>query len=77
MLVDALADYLCSQRGLALRPRNTTLLADYVASGARANPKALQGLLPRREAPATGGGKGLAQRQERHGAAQRMEVPVP
>ena len=77
MLVDALADYLCSQRGLTLASAQQTLLADYVASGARANPKALQGLLPRREAPATGAGKGLAQRQERHGAAQRAEAPAP
>ncbi|MFZ2220370.1 MAG: DUF4080 domain-containing protein [Rhodoferax sp.] len=75
MLVDALADYLCSQRGLTLASAQQTLLTDYVASGARANPKALQGLLPRREAPAVSAGKGLAQRQERHGAAQRVEAP--
>jgi hypothetical protein len=46
------------------------LLADYVASGARANPRSLQGYLPPRVAP-TGAagiaGAGLNQRQQRHG----------
>jgi hypothetical protein len=44
----------------------TVLLADYVASGARANPRALQGLLPRRAPPVTAAAVGLPSRQNRH-----------
>jgi radical SAM superfamily enzyme YgiQ (UPF0313 family) len=65
-LVDALFDYLSSQRGLPAVTVQQALLADYVASGARASPAALKGLLPRREAPLPPGGKTLVQRQERH-----------
>ena len=65
-LVDALFHYL-SQPGL--QPAEVVrqaLLADYTASGARASPKALQGLLPR-QAPAEAKTKRtLAARQERH-----------
>lgn len=65
-LVDALFDYLATQRGLPAITVQQALLADYVASGARASPQSLKGLLPRREAPLASGGKTLAQRQERH-----------
>ncbi|MEY3445650.1 MAG: hypothetical protein RIR45_405 [Pseudomonadota bacterium] len=65
-LVDALHDYLVRECALPLHNVQNALLADYVASGARANPKALQGLLPKREAPVAHAVKALAQRQERH-----------
>ena len=70
-LVDALFDYLCLQRGLPAPIMQKTLLADYVASGARASPQALQGLLPKRDAPAKTDARTLAQRQERHLSAQQ------
>jgi radical SAM superfamily enzyme YgiQ (UPF0313 family) len=66
MLVDALFDYLCAQPGLSAAAVQQTLLADYVASGARANPAALKGLLPRRLAPLTPSHRSLAARQEMH-----------
>jgi len=66
MLVDALFDYLSTQRGLAVDAVQQILLADYVASGARANPRALKGLLPRRQAPASAVHRTLAARQEMH-----------
>lgn len=66
-LVDRKFDYLTQVLGHAperIRPR---LLADYLASGARANPACLQGLLKARAKPMPRAGRGLAQRQERHG----------
>jgi hypothetical protein len=48
-----------------------TLLADYVASGARSNPRALKGLLPKQTAPEAPAAKTLAQRQERHQAVRQ------
>ncbi len=71
-LVDALFDYLCTQRGLPALTVQQTLLADYVASGARASPQALKGLLPEREAPQLLGAKTLADRQVRHLAVRQM-----
>lgn len=63
-LVDALFDYLgASQPPDAVRQ---ALLADYLASGARSNPNALQGLLPRRTASPAKAGRTLATRQARH-----------
>ena len=44
----------------------TALLSDYVASGARASPRALKGLLPKQAAPPSPVAKTLVQRQERH-----------
>ena len=70
-LVDALFDYLCAQCGLCAATVQQTLLADYVASGARASPAALKGLLPRRESPQSPSVKTLAQRQERHLAVRQ------
>ena len=66
VLVDALFDYLTTQRGLAPAEVRAVLVADYVASGARSNPKSLQGFLPAREAPQAGGRRALAQRQDLH-----------
>ncbi|MCM2342822.1 MAG: B12-binding domain-containing radical SAM protein, partial [Rhodoferax sp.] len=70
-LVDALFDYL----GQHLPPAvvRQALLADYVASGARANPQALHGLLPRRAASPARASRTLATRQERH----RVPAPLP
>ena len=65
-LVDALFDYLTTQRGLPPADVRAALVADYVASGARANPQSLQGFLPAREAPQPGGRRALVKRQEKH-----------
>ncbi|MCF8160180.1 MAG: DUF4080 domain-containing protein [Polaromonas sp.] len=63
-LVDALFDYLSASQSPDLVRQ--ALLADYVASGARANPQALQGLLPRRTVSPVKAGRTLATRQARH-----------
>ena len=63
-LVDALFDYLSQQ--LPAASVRQALLADYLASGARASPKALHGLLPRRTASSAKAGRTLATRQHRH-----------
>lgn len=73
-LVDALFDYLLEQRGLPHATVQTALLGDYIASGARANPQSLKGLLPKQQAPGQAH-KTLAQRQERHQPA--MASPSP
>ena len=65
-LVDALFDYLCTVRALAAPPVQAALLADYVASGARAQPRALRGLLPRPPAPVVAAASALGMRQQRH-----------
>ena len=66
MLVDALFDYLSTRLDVPVATAQETLLADYVASGARANPTALKGLLPRRQAPVSHAHRSLATRQEMH-----------
>jgi len=67
-LVDALFAYLCATDGLALDMDvvRSTLLGDYEASGARASPRALHGLLARRGDAAETTGTALGQRQQRH-----------
>ena len=66
-LLDAVFAYLTQEHALPADTVRSALLADYLASGARSNPQALQGLLPRREK--TGLHKtSLAQRQSRHQA---------
>jgi radical SAM superfamily enzyme YgiQ (UPF0313 family) len=65
ILVDALFDYLLNIRGLPHATVQAALLSDYIASGARANPQSLKGLLPKQQAPEQAL-KTLAQRQERH-----------
>ncbi len=67
MLVNALFEYLCDSRGLPAQTVQQTLLTDYLASGARASPRALKGLLPKQFAPKIRVTKALAQRQKRHG----------
>lgn len=66
VLVDALFAYLCAQVPPDIVRR--ALLADYTASGARANPKALQGLLPRVTPSAPNTARTLADRQDRRRA---------
>jgi hypothetical protein len=68
VLLDALFDYLSGQRSLPAEAVRSALLADYLASGARSNPQALQGLLPRREKSVSHTGS-AAQRQSRHQTA--------
>ncbi len=68
-LVDALYRYLTTERQLDAKQVQATLLADYVASGARANPLALQGVLPPRAAPQARSKQPLSHRQEQHLAA--------
>jgi len=67
-LADALFDYLCTEREMSAASVKNALLADYLASGARGSPRALAGLLPKREAPRPGG---RALRQDRHLAARQ------
>ena len=66
MLVDALSDYLRVCCGLAAPVIQRVLVADYVASGARASPQSLKGLLPKRQAAASHAPRALALRQDRH-----------
>lgn len=73
-LLDALFDYLTEVRELPVPEVRAALLADYLASGARSNPQALQGLLPRREK--TRHAKvGAARRQVRHQAGAATSKP--
>jgi hypothetical protein len=74
-LVDALFEYLVSVRGAAEGDEKMAsavkaiLLADYLASGARGKPQALQDLLPGRRAPLSQKHpppRQLMQRQDRH-----------
>ncbi|MBT9523188.1 MAG: DUF4080 domain-containing protein, partial [Dechloromonas sp.] len=69
MLVDSLFDYLTGVLRMEKESVRQTLLADYQASGARANPACLQGLLKDREKPVPRVARALAQRQDRHGAS--------
>lgn len=66
ILVDLLFNYLTEQQGRAAEEIRQILLADYLASGARANPNCLTGLLKGREQPITKTERALTQRQERH-----------
>jgi hypothetical protein len=75
-LVDALFDYLCTQRGLPQQQVRQWLLGDYVASGARASPQCLRAVLPRPAAPAPDlKSRPLALRQGRHGQGQTQLDP--
>jgi len=67
ILVDAVFAYLTEVLGRDKENTRKILLADYQASGARANPSCLQGLLKDRATPAPRALRGLAQRQDRHG----------
>jgi len=65
-LVDELFDYLTIERKLATGLVRQALLADYVASGARASPQSLRKLLPARMAPVPRVARNLSLRQDRH-----------
>ncbi|MDO8774247.1 MAG: DUF4080 domain-containing protein [Burkholderiaceae bacterium] len=65
-LVDALHDYLTTQRQLDAATVQATLLADYVASGARARPRVLHALIPRLPHPQPKSTRQLNQRQDQH-----------
>jgi hypothetical protein len=67
MLIDAVFDYLTGELGWETQKIRQILLADYQASGARANPVCLNGLLVNRDKPVPRAARALAQRQERHG----------
>ena len=64
VLVDALFDYL--SQTLPADTVRQALLTDYIASGARSNPAALHGLLPRQMPSEAKARRTLATRQERH-----------
>lgn len=66
LLVDILFAYL--SQSLPPETVRQALLADYLSSGARANPQALQGLLPRQTPAPAKAARTLAARQERHQA---------
>lgn len=68
-LVDCLFEYLTAVAGLEAESVRRMLLADYLASGARANPACLQGLLKDRDKQVKWSVRVLAQRQERHSNA--------
>jgi radical SAM superfamily enzyme YgiQ (UPF0313 family) len=65
VLVDALFNYLSTS--LSSDIVRQALLADYIASGARATPKALQGCLPRQDHTPAKIIRSLMTRQQRHG----------
>ncbi len=75
MLVDRLFDYLTRELGLPRETIRPLLLADYLASGARANPACLQGLLKDRPKPVARAAGSLVQRQERHAGAASEPLP--
>jgi hypothetical protein len=64
VLVNALHDYLSQY--LQTDVVRAALLADYIASGARANPEALRGLLPKQVPSPAKATRPLATRQDRH-----------
>ena len=67
-LVDALFEYLTTQRSLPLEVVRSLLLGDYQRSGAHARPHCLRDVLPRPVAPQRSGhAKQLALRQAQHG----------
>ena len=65
-LVDHLAVYLIECKRMAGELVRATLLTDYLASGARASPQALRGLLPRHTPQVAKLKRALTTRQERH-----------
>jgi Protein of unknown function (DUF4080) len=65
-LVDALHAYLIDIRKLDVELVTKTLLADYIASGARARPDSLRSLIPKLPLPQVKAGKQLSQRQAQH-----------
>jgi radical SAM superfamily enzyme YgiQ (UPF0313 family) len=76
-LVDHLFDYLVTQPGQDPAMVQAALLADYLASGARARPRSLQAVLPAQGPPATRSGAGLAPRQQQHGQGANPPMITP
>jgi hypothetical protein len=80
-LVDHLFDYLVAQPGQDPKVVQSAvldaLLADYLASGARARPRSLQAVLPAQGPPATRSGIGLAPRQQQHGLGANAPMITP
>ena len=70
-LVDALHDYLIGARQLDGAAVRQTLLADYLASGARARPHSLRDVLPPQGAPLPRSARQRAERQARHAGRRR------
>lgn len=75
-LVDALFRYLTTERKLPHDAVRAGLLADYVASGARAMPLCLRGVLPHRPAVSRAAARALAERQDRHAPPADNAVPL-
>jgi hypothetical protein len=73
-LVDALHAYLIDIRKFDVELVTKTLLADYIASGARARPDVLRSLIPKLPLPQVKAGKQLSQRQTQH--LQHVEEQV-
>ncbi len=73
-LVDALFDYLSRECGHDVEQVRQTLLADYLASGARARPACLRDVLPAQPAPMPRRQRTLSERQDRH--APHHPIPV-
>lgn len=67
-LVDALFDYLVTERQSDADVVRRSLLADYLASGARARPLSLRAVLPPQAAPVPRAVRARAERQARHAA---------
>jgi hypothetical protein len=68
-LIDALHAYLIDIRKFDVELVTKTLLADYIASGARARPDVLRSLIPKLPLPKPSqakAGKQLSQRQTQH-----------
>ena len=77
LLVDQLFAYLCNEGGIPPGDCRQTLLADYLASGARARPRVLQDVLPARTAPTRRPPAALPrQQQHRNGGAGRPPTPA-
>ncbi len=77
VLVDQLFAYLCIEVGIPSGDCRQALLADYLASGARARPRVLQDVLPARSAPTRRPPAALPrQQQHRNGGAGRPPTPA-
>lgn len=72
-LVDALHDYLLAERKMERGAVQAALVADYVASGARARPASLRDVLPAQGAPVPRAARQRAERQARHAGALPAE----
>ena len=69
ILLDALFSYFTVNLKKDSETTRQILLADYLASGARANPACLKGLLGQRDKPQKETGRTLLERQARHSGA--------